>query len=57
MPSDPAYFREHATHCRKLAEGARDQPTIRMLLELADDFDAEAARLDAEAEQATQKGA
>lgn len=48
MPSDAAYFRERAAHCRKLAEATRDQPTLKMLLELAEDFDAEAANLDAE---------
>ena len=48
MPSDAAYFREHAAHCRELAQSARDQPTINMLLELAEDFDAEASKLDVE---------
>jgi len=46
MPSDAAYYREHAEHCRKLAEGAREQSTITILLQMADDFDAEAARID-----------
>ena len=48
MPSDAAYFREHAAHCRELAEGSRDQPTMKMLLEMVDDFEAEAASMEAE---------
>ena len=48
MPSDAAHFREHAAHCRELAEGTRDRPTLKLLLEMAEDFDAEAARLDEE---------
>ena len=48
MASDAAYFREHAERCRKLAEVTRDQPTMEILLQMAEDFDAEAARMDAE---------
>ena len=55
MPNDAAYFRERAAHCRELAETAHDQPTRTMLLQMAEDFDAEAASLDAE--EATPKDA
>ncbi len=43
------YYREQASKFRKLAEES-DSTTARMLRSLADDYDAEARRLEPEAE-------
>jgi hypothetical protein len=40
-------YRQRAAHCRKLAETATDDVIIERLIELAEDFEEEARKLDA----------
>ncbi|HEU4956332.1 MAG TPA: hypothetical protein VFT40_01755 [Sphingomicrobium sp.] len=51
MGDEAEHYRQRATHCRELAEAARDDLVIQRLMELAADFEEEADRLDAAAEQ------
>lgn len=43
---DAAYLRERAQHLRKLADAARDRPSMKYLVQLAEDFEEEARKLD-----------
>ena len=43
---DAAYLRERAQHLRKLADAARDRPKMKYLIQLAEDFEEEARKLD-----------
>lgn len=47
---DPAHFRALAEKCRALAGGVGTEELRRKLLIIADDYDAQAARLEAEPE-------
>ena len=47
---DPAHFRALAEKCRALASGVGTEELRRKLLIIADDYDAQAARLEAEPE-------
>ena len=51
MHDEAERYRQRAAHCRELAEAARDDLVIKRLMELAGDFEEEADRLDAAAEQ------
>jgi hypothetical protein len=51
MRDEAEHYRQRAAHCRELAEAARDELVIQRLMELAADFEEEADRLDAAAEQ------
>lgn len=51
MRTEAEHYRQRAAHCRELAEAARDYLVIQPLMELAADFEEEADRLDAAAEQ------
>ena len=42
MRHDAAYFRAQAQNCREEALTARDRPTIKYLIQMAEDFEAEA---------------
>ena len=46
MDLNAAYLRERAQHLRQLAEAARDRPTMKYLIQLAEDFEEEALKLD-----------
>ena len=46
MRDEAEHYRQRATHCRELAERARDDLAIKRLLELAADFEEEADRLE-----------
>jgi hypothetical protein len=46
MSHDATCLREHAQHCRELARNARDQPTIKRLIDMAEDFEIEAEQID-----------
>ena len=48
---ESAHFRSRARHCRELAQGARDELSRRELSEIANELDAEADAIDAEAGQ------
>lgn len=41
-------LRQRAKHCRHLATGATDPVTVQLLKTMADDFDEEAAHLEAQ---------
>ena len=43
---DAAYLRERAQHLRQLADAARDRPSMKYLIQLAEDFEEEARKLD-----------
>ena len=43
---DAAYLRERAQHLRTLADAARDRPSMKYLIQLAEDFEEEARKLD-----------
>ena len=49
MRDEAEVYRERASYCRKLAETARDKAGMRRLIDLAEDFEQEARRLDEEA--------
>ena len=57
MPDDAARFREHAANCRLLARQARDEASRRMLIEIADDLDAEVRDIETKEEAATKRKA
>lgn len=42
----PNYLRERAKQMRKLVEAARERPDMKYLIELAEDFEMEACRLE-----------
>ena len=46
MPLDANYLRDRAKHLRKLAAAARDAASVRHLIQLADDFEAEARNIE-----------
>jgi hypothetical protein len=46
--SDANRFRDRAIECRALAKSARSQVDAALFEEIADEFDAEAERIDAE---------
>ena len=43
--ADAAYFRDQANYCRQQARAANDRELIEQLLLLAEEYEAEAARL------------
>ena len=43
---DAAYLRERAKHLRHLAAAARNSPSVQYLVQLAEDFEEEARKLD-----------
>lgn len=49
MGEEALHFRVRAAHCRELAKSARDELSRRELYDIADELDAEADRIDAEA--------
>ena len=49
MSDDFERFRKHAAECRQLAESALDPRESRLLKEIADDLEAEADMMEAEA--------
>ena len=49
MSDDSERFRKHAAECRQLAESALDPRDSRLLKEIADDLEAEADMMEAEA--------
>jgi Flp pilus assembly CpaE family ATPase len=51
MRHDAAYFRKVAAQCRLLSEEARDRPTAKMLVQMAEDFEEEARLIDVEERQ------
>lgn len=48
MAEEAERFRSRARQCRELAKGARQKVDSETLSNMADDLDAEAARIDAE---------
>ena len=46
MEMDAAYLRERAQHLRQLGDAARDRPSMKYLIHLAEDFEEEARKLD-----------
>ena len=46
MRHDAAYFRAQAKDCREQALTARDRPTIKYLIQMAEDFEEEARVID-----------
>ena len=42
MRHNAAYFRSVAAHCRLLSDEARDRPTAKMLVQMAEGFEEEA---------------
>ena len=48
MSDDAKRFRNRARDCRALSENARNEADRQMLAEIADELDAEAARIEAE---------
>lgn len=48
MGFDAAYLRDRARNLRRLAEAARNEPRLRYLIDLAEDFEEEARRREQE---------
>jgi hypothetical protein len=48
VSDDAARFRKHAFECRRLAEETREGPNRQMLLDIAEDLEAEAEKIDGE---------
>ena len=48
MEETAEHYRQRAAHCRELAKTATDVVVIQRLIDLAEDFDAEARRLEEE---------
>ena len=46
MRQDAAYFRTQAKACREQALTARDRPTIKNLIQMAEDFEEEARNIE-----------
>jgi hypothetical protein len=46
MALNVPYLRERAKHLRKLAQAARDEPNMKYLIRLAEDFEQEARKLE-----------
>lgn len=46
MSSDPAYLRDQAAKCRRLAKAVLDKESVARLTDLADSYDRQAAELE-----------
>ena len=48
MPDDAARFRKHAFECRRLANDTKDGESRQILIEIAEDLEAEADKTEAD---------